>query len=73
VSRLFIQSDILHVSYSVISRLFDAAVRPSLVVPPGTIAPDVDLPLEAPDTLPCVTSPNKQERFSQTPIYSSLL
>lgn len=73
MSRFYIQADTLHISYSVLSRVFDAAVRPSLVVPPGTIAPVVDIPLEAPKNLPCVTPPNKQERFSRTPIYSSLM
>ncbi|KAK4170147.1 hypothetical protein QBC43DRAFT_348581 [Cladorrhinum sp. PSN259] len=39
---------------------------------PGALAPEIDPPLKPPENLPRTTPPSKQERYSQTPIYSSL-
>jgi hypothetical protein len=39
---------------------------------PGKLPKDTDPPLKVPENLPRVTEPNKQERFSQTPVYASL-
>ncbi|TVY73504.1 Thiol-specific monooxygenase, partial [Lachnellula suecica] len=44
----------------------------SLTLKPGGLPADIDPPLEVPDQLPNVTTPNKQERFLRTPIYNSL-
>ncbi|KAI1101505.1 putative dimethylaniline monooxygenase [Jackrogersella minutella] len=52
--------------------IFDSDPKPSLKVRPGKLPPDVDPPLEIPKGLPRITSPNQQERFTQTPIYNSL-
>ncbi|KAM0713485.1 hypothetical protein Q7P37_010447 [Cladosporium fusiforme] len=43
-------------------------LRPS----PGCLPPDLDPPIEIPESLPSVTSPVLRERFQQTPIYSEL-
>ncbi|KAI9049658.1 hypothetical protein LZ554_006683 [Drepanopeziza brunnea f. sp. 'monogermtubi'] len=39
---------------------------------PGGLPPDIDPPLRVPSDLPRTTSPNDQERYHLTPIYSSL-
>lgn len=53
-------------------RIYDAAVQPSLLGRPGATPSELDPPLEIPKNLPAVLPPNKQERFSQTPIYDVL-
>lgn len=53
-------------------RIYDAAVQPDILVRPGALPIETDPPLEIPRNLPAVTQPNEQERFSKTPIYSSL-
>lgn len=53
-------------------RIYDAAVQPSLLGRPGATPSELDPPLEIPKSLPAVLPPNKQERFSQTPIYDVL-
>ncbi|RFU79595.1 thiol-specific monooxygenase [Trichoderma arundinaceum] len=52
--------------------IYDAAVQPHLLARPGALPAELDPPLEIPQNLPAVARPNKQERFSTTPIYSSL-
>ncbi|KAI0883986.1 putative dimethylaniline monooxygenase [Annulohypoxylon maeteangense] len=52
--------------------IFDSDPQPALKVQPGKLPPDVDPPLEIPPNLPQVTTPDRRERFSQTPIYNSL-
>ncbi|KAL7621349.1 hypothetical protein AAE478_008670 [Parahypoxylon ruwenzoriense] len=52
--------------------VYDSDPKPSLEVRPGRLPPDIDPPLEIPTQLPQVTAPNQQERYSKTPIYSSL-
>ncbi|KAL7917651.1 hypothetical protein ACQKWADRAFT_306262 [Trichoderma austrokoningii] len=52
--------------------IYDAAVQPSLLGRPGATPSELDPPLEIPKSLPAVLPPNKQERFSQTPIYDVL-
>ncbi|KAJ3549098.1 hypothetical protein NM208_g678 [Fusarium decemcellulare] len=39
---------------------------------PGGLPADVDKPLVIPDNLPTTTTPNQQERYSHTPIYTNL-
>jgi hypothetical protein len=53
-------------------RIFDPTVQPRLDVKPGSLPISADPPLEIPDELPRVTTPNKQDRFAYTPIYESL-
>ena len=53
-------------------RIFDPNPGPELPFNPGKLPPEVDPPLQIPDELPTVTASNKQERFSQTPVYESL-
>lgn len=53
-------------------RIYDPAVQPNVLVRPGALPAEVDPPLEIPQSLPTVTRPNQQERFSTTPIYDSL-
>ncbi|KAK3365326.1 hypothetical protein B0T24DRAFT_724191 [Lasiosphaeria ovina] len=47
---------------------------PSLgrLVYPGSLAPEIDPPLAIPDSLPRTAPRNQQQRFAQTPVYSSL-
>ncbi|TFB04335.1 Thiol-specific monooxygenase [Trichoderma ghanense] len=52
--------------------IYDPAVQPDILVRPGALPAETDPPLEIPHNLPAVTGPNEQERFSKTPIYSSL-
>ncbi|KAL9471052.1 hypothetical protein ACSS6W_008993 [Trichoderma asperelloides] len=52
--------------------IYDAAVQPSLLGRPGATPSELDPPLAIPKNLPAVLPPNKQERFSKTPIYDSL-
>lgn len=54
------------------SRIYDAEPSPSFLVRPGHLPPDTDQPLKIPDSLPIIEPPNRQERFSKTPVYSSL-
>jgi len=53
-------------------RIYDADPTPIPAVRSGRLPPDVDPPLKIPETLPRVTPPNQQERWTQTPIYDSL-
>jgi hypothetical protein len=53
-------------------RIYDPKAKPSHVITPGGLPPDIDPKLEIPSSLPKITSPNQQERFAQTPIYNSL-
>ncbi|KAH7141103.1 hypothetical protein EDB81DRAFT_692746 [Dactylonectria macrodidyma] len=41
-------------------------------ISPGGLPTDLDKPLEIPASLPAITTPNEQERFSHTPIYDNL-
>lgn len=43
-----------------------------LAIHPGGLPADVDPALDIPNELPKVKAPNKQERFTRTPIYNSL-
>ncbi|PVH71578.1 FAD/NAD(P)-binding domain-containing protein [Cadophora sp. DSE1049] len=52
--------------------IYDPSPPGSLPLRPGGLPPDVDPPLSIPDELPKITSPNRQERWHKTPIYSSL-
>ncbi|KAL6897685.1 hypothetical protein GGI43DRAFT_99252 [Trichoderma evansii] len=52
--------------------IYDAAVKPSLLGRPGATPAEIDPPLAIPKSLPAVLPPNKQERFSKTPIYDNL-
>ncbi|KAL1861337.1 hypothetical protein VTK73DRAFT_7138 [Phialemonium thermophilum] len=52
--------------------IYDANPQPELPVRPGSLPPDLDPPLEIPSNLPRVTAPDRQERFSKTPVYDSL-
>lgn len=61
-----------HGQCSMCLRIYDAAVQPNVLVRPGALPAETDPPLEIPQSLPTVTRPNQQERFSKTPIYSSL-
>ncbi|KAL7801485.1 hypothetical protein V8C43DRAFT_271137 [Trichoderma afarasin] len=52
--------------------IYDPGVQPNVLVRPGALPAEIDPPLEIPQSLPTVTRPNQQERFSTTPIYDSL-
>ncbi|KAK5655467.1 hypothetical protein OQA88_5738 [Cercophora sp. LCS_1] len=52
--------------------IYDADPRPAPPIQPGSLAPEIDPPLEPPKSLPAIEPPRQQERYSQTPIYSSL-
>ncbi|CAG8973730.1 hypothetical protein HYALB_00007678 [Hymenoscyphus albidus] len=52
--------------------IYDQSPPHDLPIRPGSLPPDSDPPLEIPNNLPKITSPNEQERFTKTPIYSSL-
>ncbi|CZT05624.1 related to flavin-containing monooxygenase [Rhynchosporium graminicola] len=52
--------------------IYDSAPPASIPIQPGGLPPDVDPPLDIPNELPRITSPNRQERWHQTPIYQSL-
>ncbi|KAH7378117.1 hypothetical protein BKA64DRAFT_736750 [Cadophora sp. MPI-SDFR-AT-0126] len=52
--------------------IYDPSPPSSLPLQPGGLPPDVDPPLNIPDELPKIMSPNQQERWHKTPIYSSL-
>ncbi|KAH7309995.1 hypothetical protein BKA65DRAFT_575794 [Rhexocercosporidium sp. MPI-PUGE-AT-0058] len=52
--------------------IYDESPPSSLPLQPGGLPPDVDPPLSIPNELPKITSPNRQERWHQTPIYRSL-
>jgi cation diffusion facilitator CzcD-associated flavoprotein CzcO len=54
------------------NRIFDPDPKPPLVISPGSLPQDIDLPLRKPMKLPATTYPNRQERFDKTPIYDSL-
>ena len=53
-------------------RLYDANPLPLPSIAPGALPTEIDTPLKVPDKLPKTTTPNRQERYTQTPIYSSL-
>ncbi|KAK1758171.1 FAD/NAD(P)-binding domain-protein [Echria macrotheca] len=52
--------------------IYDAEPPTRLPIHPGGLAPEIDPPLQIPTTLPHISPPNVQERYFQTPIYSSL-
>ncbi|KAF4624022.1 hypothetical protein G7Y89_g14154 [Cudoniella acicularis] len=52
--------------------IYDPSPSSGLPIIPGSLPPDLDPPLRIPNDLPKVTSPSEQERFAETPIYSSL-
>ncbi|KAK0718943.1 hypothetical protein B0T21DRAFT_386601 [Apiosordaria backusii] len=52
--------------------IYDVSLSTSLPIHPGALAPEIDPPLRIPAKLPTTTSPNRQERYSQTPIYDDL-
>ncbi|KAH8655135.1 hypothetical protein BGZ60DRAFT_459846 [Tricladium varicosporioides] len=52
--------------------IYDPSPSSSLSLQPGGLPPDIDPPLKIPNNLPKTTPPNEQERYTQTPIYSSL-
>jgi hypothetical protein len=54
------------------NRIYDSNTPHKLPLKPGSLPPESDPSIPVPDDLPKITSPDKQERFTQTPIYSSL-
>ncbi|KAK4173849.1 thiol-specific monooxygenase [Triangularia setosa] len=52
--------------------IYDASPPVSIPIHPGALAPEIDPPLSIPASLPTTTSPSRQERYSQTPIYDNL-
>ncbi|KAE9363620.1 FAD/NAD(P)-binding domain-containing protein [Stipitochalara longipes BDJ] len=52
--------------------IYDSSTPHKLPIKPGSLPPESDPSIPVPNDLPKITSPNKQERFTQTPIYSSL-
>ncbi|KAH6693712.1 hypothetical protein F5X68DRAFT_248122 [Plectosphaerella plurivora] len=52
--------------------IYDADPNPRPPLRPGRLAPDIDPPLDKPSALPATLEPNRQERWTQTPIYNSL-
>ncbi|KAI0121389.1 hypothetical protein BJ170DRAFT_644688 [Xylariales sp. AK1849] len=52
--------------------IHDPDPQPALPVHPGRLPPEIDPPLNIPNTLPCVVPPSQQERYAQTPVYESL-
>ncbi|KAJ9156722.1 FAD/NAD(P)-binding domain-containing protein [Pleurostoma richardsiae] len=52
--------------------LFDPDPQPNLQIFPGKLPLETDPPLKIPPSLPQVTPPNTQERYSKTPVYNSL-
>ena len=66
-----ISSDALGGLTTILSRIYDAN-PPALSLVPGALPPDIDKPLEIPESLPATTEPSKQERFTFTPIYDLL-
>ncbi|TAQ89302.1 hypothetical protein B7494_g2385 [Chlorociboria aeruginascens] len=52
--------------------IHDSSPKTDLPLKVGALPPAIDPPLEIPNDLPKITSPNEQERFAQTPIYDSL-
>jgi len=52
--------------------IFDPDPGPDFALHPGSLPTDIDPPLRIPEGLPKVAPPNGQERYSKTPIYTSL-
>ncbi|KAK3363001.1 hypothetical protein B0T25DRAFT_27058 [Lasiosphaeria hispida] len=52
--------------------IYDADPPPGPPIQPGSLAGEVDPPLEIPANLPRIAPPNQQERYSQTPVYASV-
>ena len=53
-------------------RIYDPTPSSNFPIKPGQLPPSTDPPLDIPKNLPKTTAANQQERFSKTPIYSSL-
>ncbi|KAH7374663.1 hypothetical protein B0T11DRAFT_344394 [Plectosphaerella cucumerina] len=52
--------------------IYDANPSPRPPVHPGKLAPEIDPTLDKPPSLPATLKPNRQQRWTHTPIYGSL-